>query len=199
MHPQITSVLNWADPYSPKPNEIVRDNAEKVLNYIDDINLEHELSIGVSAILMATYLAHLVFSLVTHKNLFNPENAKVHDNRASWSRRTATIVLIVATVFVAIMSEILTDSLVDTPAIALQTLLEPYFGQGKIEVIDLARTNLFYEVRELAIGALQLEPDAVVISVRVDHPIERLKDIEQLLLGNPSPVVSDRHSRIPGI
>jgi hypothetical protein len=43
MHPQIISVLNWANPYSPKPNEIVRDNAEKVLNYIEDINLEHEV------------------------------------------------------------------------------------------------------------------------------------------------------------
>ena len=40
MHPQISSTLNWANPYSPKPNDIVRDNAEKVLNYIEDINLE---------------------------------------------------------------------------------------------------------------------------------------------------------------
>jgi Ca2+:H+ antiporter len=72
-----------------------------------DLDLEHELSIGVSAILMATYLAHLVFSLVTHKNLFNPDNDEVHDDRGRWSARTATIILIVATVLVAIMSEIL--------------------------------------------------------------------------------------------
>ena len=39
-----------------------------------DIGLEHELSIGVSVILIFTYLAHLVFSLVTHKSLFNPDN-----------------------------------------------------------------------------------------------------------------------------
>ncbi len=38
MHPQISSVLNWANPYSPKPNDIVANNAEKVLNYIEDIN-----------------------------------------------------------------------------------------------------------------------------------------------------------------
>ncbi len=43
MHPQISSVLNWANPYSPKPNDIVANNAEKVLNYIEDINLEHEV------------------------------------------------------------------------------------------------------------------------------------------------------------
>lgn len=40
MHPQITAVLSRTGPYSPKPNDIARDNAEKVLNYIDDINLE---------------------------------------------------------------------------------------------------------------------------------------------------------------
>jgi Ca2+:H+ antiporter len=72
-----------------------------------DINLEHELSIGVSFILMATYLAHLVFSLITHNNLFNPDNDEVHDDRDRWSARTATIILIVATVLVALMSEIL--------------------------------------------------------------------------------------------
>src|SRR5262245_20331919 len=41
--------------------------------------LEHELSIGVSLILMLSYLAHLAFSLITHKSLFNPENEDPHD------------------------------------------------------------------------------------------------------------------------
>ena len=72
-----------------------------------DIGLEHELSIGVSIILILTYLAHLVFSLVTHKRLFNPENLDLHEEEDHWSSRTATIVLIVATVLVALMSEIL--------------------------------------------------------------------------------------------
>ena len=43
MHPQITAVLNRTNPYSPKPNDIARDNAEKVLNYIEDINLERDV------------------------------------------------------------------------------------------------------------------------------------------------------------
>ncbi len=72
-----------------------------------DIGLEHELSIGVSLILIFTYLAHLVFSLVTHKNLFNPDNADAHEEEDHWSNRTATAVLIVATLLVALMSEIL--------------------------------------------------------------------------------------------
>ncbi len=50
-----------------------------------------------------------------------------------------------------------------TPAMALQMILDGQFGEGEIEVIDLARTNLGYEIRDLAIAALQLEPDMAVV------------------------------------
>jgi hypothetical protein len=46
------------------------------------------------------------------------------------------------------------------PAIALQAMLDT---QGEFEVIDLARTNLTYKVRPLAVEALQLEPDIAII------------------------------------
>jgi hypothetical protein len=45
----------------------------------------------------------------------------------------------------------------------LQSILELEMGRGVVEVIDLARTNLGFEVRELAISALALEPDALVM------------------------------------
>jgi len=72
-----------------------------------DIGLEHELSIGVSVVLMLTYLAHLIFTLVTHKNLFNPEGLDLHDEEDRWSMRTAMAVLGGSTVLVAVMSEML--------------------------------------------------------------------------------------------
>jgi hypothetical protein len=50
-----------------------------------------------------------------------------------------------------------------TPAMALQMILEEQWGTDRVEVIDLARTNLGYEVRELALAALQLRPDAAII------------------------------------
>ncbi len=43
MHPQITAVLSKAYPYNLMPNDIAQDNAEKVLNYIEDINLERNV------------------------------------------------------------------------------------------------------------------------------------------------------------
>ncbi len=72
-----------------------------------DIGLEHELSIGVSLILIFTYLSHLVFSLITHRNIFNPDDTDAHDEDEHWSNTAATVVLVVATLLVALMSEIL--------------------------------------------------------------------------------------------
>ena len=50
-----------------------------------------------------------------------------------------------------------------TPAMALEKILHTQWGKNEVEVIDLARTNLGMEVRELALSALQLEPGAVII------------------------------------
>ena len=49
------------------------------------------------------------------------------------------------------------------PAIALQMILEAQFGEGKVEVIDLARTNLGFQITEVALNALQMEPDMAIV------------------------------------
>lgn len=49
------------------------------------------------------------------------------------------------------------------PAIALQMILEAQFGEGKVEVIDLARTNLGFQILDVAINALQMEPDMAIV------------------------------------
>lgn len=50
-----------------------------------------------------------------------------------------------------------------TPAIVLEEILRSRSVNGQFEVIDLARTGLGLEVKELAISALLLKPDAVLI------------------------------------
>jgi Ca2+:H+ antiporter len=72
-----------------------------------DLILEHELSIGVSIILLLTYVAHLVFSLGTHRDLYNPKGEDAHAGEPPWSMSRAVGVLVGATLFVAWMSEIL--------------------------------------------------------------------------------------------
>lgn len=49
------------------------------------------------------------------------------------------------------------------PAMALESILQSQMGKKAVEVIDLARTSLGLEIEELAISALLLDPDAVII------------------------------------
>jgi Ca2+:H+ antiporter len=68
------------------------------------------MSIGVSIVLLATYVAGLLFSLKTHRDLFNPVEAdEEHEN--AWSVRRSVIALAVAGVAVGVMSEILVGSI----------------------------------------------------------------------------------------
>lgn len=76
--------------------------------------LEHGLSVSVCIVLLATYGLNLLFSLVTHRDLYNPaledEDPETHVGEAAWSARKATAALLVSTCFVAWMSEILIAS-----------------------------------------------------------------------------------------
>jgi Ca2+:H+ antiporter len=65
---------------------------------------EEKMSLAISIILFIAYIGSLVFSFRTHKHLYEEE---AHHAGEPWSRRRALGVLIVATVFVAILSEIL--------------------------------------------------------------------------------------------
>ncbi len=67
------------------------------------------LSAIVAGLLMATYVAGLVFSLKTHRDIFNPDYED--EQTWGWSARTAVIMLAIAGVAVAIMSEVLVGSI----------------------------------------------------------------------------------------
>jgi Ca2+:H+ antiporter len=70
--------------------------------------IEH-LSLGISAVMIAVYLAGLVFSLRTHRDLFSPEDDE--QDSATWSLRKSMLVLAVAGVLVGVMSELLVGSI----------------------------------------------------------------------------------------
>jgi Ca2+:H+ antiporter len=74
--------------------------------------LEH-LSLAVAAVLMASYVAGLVFSLRTHRDLFNPET-EPEDDRGHWSTRRSVLMLAIAGVAVGLMSEILVGSIAES-------------------------------------------------------------------------------------
>ena len=74
---------------------------------IDDTHL----ALGVSVVLIGLYVANLIFSLVTHRDMLS-ESDDSHDEEAgSWSPLLAVGVLLAATVLVGFMSEYLVGSL----------------------------------------------------------------------------------------
>ena len=84
---------------------------DEIRNYPSDV--EH-LSLAVAIVLMATYGAGLLFSLKTHRSLFNPDqtHGEEEDRGAEpWSVRKSVLMLAIAGVAVGVMSEILVGSI----------------------------------------------------------------------------------------
>jgi Ca2+:H+ antiporter len=71
-----------------------------------------QMSLVVSIILLGSYAAGLVFSLRSHRTLFNPVEEE-HSGGEPWSIRTAVITLAIAGVAVGLMSEILVGSIAE--------------------------------------------------------------------------------------
>ncbi len=74
---------------------------------------ENDLSLEIALVLLAIYAAHLVFSLVTHKQMFSglPSSEELPEERHQpWSIGRSVAVLAVATGLVAWMSEVLVGS-----------------------------------------------------------------------------------------
>jgi Ca2+:H+ antiporter len=80
---------------------------------------EQSLSLAIAIVLIVTYALTLLFSLVTHKELFvgeqphgvvaevGKERTKAEEHGVGWSVRKSVTVLLVATAFVALVSEFL--------------------------------------------------------------------------------------------
>jgi Ca2+:H+ antiporter len=68
------------------------------------------MSVGVAIVLLFSYVAGLVFSLRTHKDLFNPPHEE-EEGHEPWSVRRSVGALAIAGVAVGVMSEILVGSI----------------------------------------------------------------------------------------
>jgi Ca2+:H+ antiporter len=79
----------------------------------EDINYDSKvenLSLAVAVVLIVSYVSGLVFSLKTHRDLFNPDYGEA---AAGWTVRRGVITLAVAGVLVGIMSEVLVGSIAE--------------------------------------------------------------------------------------
>ncbi|HEY8808561.1 MAG TPA: calcium/proton exchanger, partial [Solirubrobacterales bacterium] len=103
----------------------------ELVNYGSTV--EH-LSFAVAIVLIATYVLGLVFSLKTHRDLFNPEYAD--EDSWGWSVRTSVIALAIAGVLVGVMSEVLVGSI--TEASEAAGLSEFFIGVIVVAIVGNA-------------------------------------------------------------
>jgi Ca2+:H+ antiporter len=152
------------------------------VDYDSDVE---KLSVGVAVILLLSYVAGLIFSLKTHKDLFNPEHGEEDHVGEPWTVRRSVIMLAVAGVAVGLMSEILVGSITEaSEAIGLS----PFFvGVIVVAIVGNAAEHwvaVYFAARDkmdlsvnIAIGssaqiALFAAPVLVLLSLFVgDHPM----------------------------
>ena len=72
-----------------------------------------QLSFGVAIVLMLSYVAGLVFSLRTHRSLFNPFEEETAEETGGWSMKRSFVALGVAALLVGVMSEVLVGSITE--------------------------------------------------------------------------------------
>lgn len=74
------------------------------------LNTRYEgLSIFVAVVMLVIYIFSLIFSFSTHKDIYNADNSE--EGSAKWSLRKSIIILVVATVLIAIESEFLVNGI----------------------------------------------------------------------------------------
>lgn len=94
------------------------------------------LSLGVALVLIASYAAGMLFSLRTHRRLFNPFEPDGGGEDAHWSVRTAVLALAGAAIVIGVISEILVGSI--TAASADIGLSEFFVGVFVVAIVGNA-------------------------------------------------------------
>jgi Ca2+:H+ antiporter len=157
------------------------------LFHFTSLSTEHEISIQIAVILLVVYTLSLVYTLFTHRQMFEsrePAELKVVKTH-SW--KAAVGLLAVATLVLALMSEVLTDSL--DPAIDQLGINDVFAGiillasvsniSGIMNAVVFARKNQMDLAVSSVIGgatqiALLVAPALVLASLFLPVPMDLL-------------------------
>jgi Ca2+:H+ antiporter len=150
-----------------------------------------ELSIFVSVFMLAVYFASLLFILYTHKHLYTEEVGKYE---AKWSKTKSIFILVVATLFVAWMSEVLVGSI--EPLVESLGWTELFIGVIFVAIIGnaaehtsaitMAIKNKMDLALQISIGsatqiAMFVAPALVLISLFFREPMSLVFNIFELV------------------
>ena len=153
-----------------------------------DVNLEH-LSLWTSGVLILLYLLNLLFVFRTHRSIFQqPQHHATEPHREEETPQTtrgqAIVSLALATVLIAVMSEILVDQI--APVTRALGMTELFVGVIVVALVGnaaenstailMARRNKMDLSMAIATGAstqiaLFVAPVLVFLSVAIGHPM----------------------------
>ncbi len=144
--------------------------------------LDERLSLGVAVVLILTYVANLIYTLVTHRNVFGNHDGE--EGQADWSLLQATGVLLAGTAGTAWMAELVSGALVPTAkGLGISTF---FLGVTVLAIVGNAAEYLsaFYFARKDRIGlvmsitvgssiqvALLVAPVLVLVSYLMGQPM----------------------------
>jgi Ca2+:H+ antiporter len=163
-------------------NYAVRGHA----NASESIN---SLSLGIAVMMIVIYILGLIYSLVTHRNVFikHEEHGGEDEEKPKWSLKKSVLILAGATFFVALQSETLVATVEHTvkqfglPEVFIGIILIPILGNvaEHASAMIMAVNNKVDISIEIAVGssmqiALFVAPILVILS---------------FILGNPMPYV----------
>jgi Ca2+:H+ antiporter len=143
---------------------------------------DENLSLGVSVVLLVLYAANLVYTLVTHRDVFGAADAGA--GRAEWSLGVALLVMTAATVVVAVEAELVSDALAATSAslglspVFMGVIVLALVGTASdlFAAVVFARHDNMDIVFGMCIGsaiqiALVVAPVLVLTSWAIGHPM----------------------------
>jgi Ca2+:H+ antiporter len=160
--------------------------------------LDEKLSLGVAAVLIVVYGSNLLYTLVTHRNVFGPEEQAEHgkDAPGTWSLWQGLAVLAAATVAVAFEAELISGALEETShtlgltEFFLGIMVLPLIGNAAeyFAAVYFARQDRMDLVITIAVGstiqiALFTAPVLVLVSWLMGTPMD-------LVFSNPLELVA---------
>ena len=119
---------------------------------------QHEISLQIAVVLLVVYVLSLVYTLITHRKLFKIEQPAELDVAKTHSWKAAVGYLAASTLALAVMSEVLTDSL--EPATKQLGINEVFAG-----IILLASVSNISSVMNAVVFAQKNQMDLAVSSV----------------------------------
>lgn len=149
----------------------------------------NHLSIFAAIVLLAAYAAGLRFTFRTHAHLISSAESEESPHGPRWSARSAVIVLLIATVATALLSELLVDGVKGVTAhlgwteVFVGVILVALLGNAAehASAVTAAMRNQMDLSLAIALGsasqiALFVAPVLVVLGACISHPLDLLFD-----------------------